>query len=165
MQICHSQGKHSPNLICSEPPPKGDREGFAAMHILSSILREAQACSTASPGSSEPVLRRAPEPPVRTESLWGTECLLSWHPADQEQWHWPWRDLWGTACPVTPGGFVLLLAARVWPSRITWVWKLESFFPIGFLFPFLPCFSLVLVFVFFFLVLLGKIWHLEVHLF
>lgn len=52
--------------------------GTAAVHILSSILREAQASRTASSGSSESVLCRAPEPLIRTEPLGALSAL----PAD-----------------------------------------------------------------------------------
>lgn len=63
------------------------------------------------------------------------------------------HDLWATACHVTSGAFVLVLASRIWPSIITKLWfgnlgffSSISRFPVSFS---QTCFSLVLFWGFF----------------
>lgn len=95
-----------------------------------------------STGSSGSVPWNSP-PSVRTECP-GARSAPELAPAEQQHCHCPWPDLWGAACHLTSGSFVLNVAFNNCLG-------LESgvFSPINFLSPFLPCFSLVLVFVFF----------------
>lgn len=135
VQICRRQGKHSPGLICFEPPPKGEgEEGLLGNCSRAHPVQHPQGstgCRTASSGSSESVPHRT-EPLSALSASWaGTQLTRSS----------------ATVPDVTsgelPGTSHLGVLSSVWPSRITWVWKPEFFSPVDFLFPFLSCFSLV----------------------